>query len=64
MMVLPNRERFRVARSRTPPPTENGGLPLAGSLRQVGAEKIARQSDCQLQRTQLRRRGVDFVEIG
>jgi hypothetical protein len=42
MLIFENREKFRVARSRTPPPTEDEGSTLAVSLRQEGAEK-----DCQ-----------------
>jgi hypothetical protein len=48
MMILQNREKFRVARPRTPPPTEDEGLPLAVSSRQEGVEEIARKSDRQL----------------
>jgi hypothetical protein len=61
MMTVQNREKFRVARLRTPPPTEDGGLPLALSLRQEGAEKIARELDYLWLWLQLKRRGVDVV---
>ena len=45
MLIFENREKFRVARSRTPP-TEDRGSALAVSLLQEGAEKIAGESDC------------------
>jgi hypothetical protein len=61
MMTVQNREKFRVARLRTPPPTEDGGLPLALSLRQEGTEKIARELDCHCAWTKLKRHCVDLV---
>ena len=46
MLIFENWEKFRVARSGTPPPTEDEGSALAVSLLQEGAEKITRELDC------------------
>jgi hypothetical protein len=62
MLILQNRENFRVTRSKPPPPTEDVGLPLAVSSRQEGVEKIASELDCQSGRLQLWRRSVGLIE--
>jgi hypothetical protein len=62
MLILPNRENFRLTRSKPPPPTEDEGLPLAVSSRQEGVEKIASELDCQSGRLQLWRRSVGLIE--
>jgi hypothetical protein len=63
MLIFENREKFRVARSRTPPPSEDEDSALAVSLRQEGAEKIAGESDCSNERIQLRKSDLEFDEI-